>query len=99
VRHAQRGVAHLARLFAEDGAQQALLGGQLGLALRGDLADQDVAAADLGADADDAALVEVAQRVLADVRDVAGDLLGAELGVAGLELVFLNVNGGVDVVA
>ena len=37
-------------------------GGQLGLALRGDLADQDVAVTHLGADADDAALVEVRQR-------------------------------------
>ena len=44
-------VADLSRLFAEDGAQQALLGGQSALALRRDLADQDVARADLGADA------------------------------------------------
>ena len=43
VGHTQGGVADLAGLLAEDGAQQALLGGQLGLALRGDLADQDVA--------------------------------------------------------
>ena len=62
VRHAQAGVLHLARLFTEDRPQQALLGGQLGLALRRDLADQDVARLDLGADADDAVLVEVAQR-------------------------------------
>ena len=45
VGHAQGGVAHLAGLLTEDGAQQALLGGQLGLALRGDLTDQDVAGA------------------------------------------------------
>ena len=62
VRHAQAGVLHLARLFTEDRPQQALLGGQLGLALRRDLADQDVARLDLGADADDPVLVEVAQR-------------------------------------
>ena len=37
MRHTQRGVAHLAGLLAEDGAQQALLSGQLSLALRGDL--------------------------------------------------------------
>ena len=43
VRQAQRGVLHLAGLLAEDRAQQALLGGQLGLALGRDLADQDVA--------------------------------------------------------
>ena len=70
VRDLQRGVADLAGLLTEDRAQQALLRGQLGLALRRDLADEDVAGADLGADADDAALVEVGEDVLAQVGDV-----------------------------
>ena len=39
-------------------------------------------ALDLGADERDAALVELRERRVADVRDVGGDLLGAELGVA-----------------
>ena len=65
VGHLEAGVAHLAGLLTEDGAQQALLGGELGLALGRDLADQHVAGADLGADADDAAVVEVAQDVVA----------------------------------
>ena len=43
VRHAERGVLHLAGLLTEDRAKQALLGRQLGLALRRDLADEDVA--------------------------------------------------------
>ena len=94
VGHAQGGVAHLAGLLAEDGAQEALLAGQLGLPLGGHLAHEDVAAADLGADADDAALVEVGQGLLADVGDVAGDLLGAQLGVAGVDLVLLDVDRG-----
>ena len=51
----------------------------------------------LGADADDAALVEVLERLLADVGDVAGDLLGAELGVAGLDLELLDVDRGEEV--
>ena len=42
-RHLQRGVADVAGLLAEDRAQQLLLGGELGLALRRHLADQDVA--------------------------------------------------------
>ena len=92
VRHLQRGVAHLARLLAEDRAEQALLRGQLRLALGRDLADQDVARLDLGADPDDAALVEVGQHLLGDVRDVPGDLLGAQLGVAGVDLVLLDVD-------
>ncbi len=57
VGHAQRSIADFAGLLTEDGAQQALLSGQLGLALRGDLADQDIAGLDLGTDADDAAVV------------------------------------------
>ena len=92
VRHLQRGVAHLPGLLTEDRAQQALLGRELGLALRRDLADEDVAGADLGADADDAVLVEVLEDVLGEVRDVARDLLGAELRVAGVDLVLLDVD-------
>ena len=53
---------------------------------------------DLGADADDAALVEVGEDLLGDVRDVPGDLLRAELGVAGVDLVLLDVDRGEDVV-
>src|SRR3712207_9334049 len=59
---------------------------------RSDLADEDRARLDLRADADDARLVEVAEHVLADVRDVARDLLGAELRVAGLDLQLLDVD-------
>ena len=99
VGHLQRRVADLTRLLTEDRAQEALLRRELGLALRRDLADEHVAGADLGADADDAALVEVLQDVLGEVRDVAGDLLGAELGVAGVDLVLLDVDRGEHVVA
>ncbi len=94
VRHLQRGVADLAGLLTEDRPQQPLLRGQLGLALRGDLADQDVTVADLRADAHDAALVEICQHLIGDVRDIPGDLLGAQLGVAGVDLVLLDVNRG-----
>ena len=94
VGHLQRGVANLARLLLEDRADQLLLGRQLGLALRRDLAHEQVAGADLGADADDAAVVEVAQRLLRAVRDVARDLLVAELGRAGVDLVLLDVDRG-----
>ena len=92
VRHLQAGVADLAGLLAEDRAQQALFRRQLGLALRRDLADQHVAGADLGADADDAAVVEVAEDVVAEVGDVPADLLRPELGVAGIDLVLVDVD-------
>src|SRR3546814_19962916 len=44
--------------------------------LGGDLAGQNVARADLGTDIDDPGFVEVAQGLLADVRNVARDVLG-----------------------
>src|SRR5207237_8881285 len=50
----ERGVAHVAGLLAEDGAEQLLFRRQLRLALRRDLAPEDVARLDVGADADDA---------------------------------------------
>ena len=52
----------------------------------------------LGADAHDARLVEVLEGLLADVRDVAGDLFLAELGVARDALELLDVDRGEDVV-
>ena len=51
-----------------------------------------------GADRHDAGFVEVAQRFLADVRDVAGDFFRAELGVAGGDFEFLDVDRGEHVV-
>ena len=98
VRDLERGVADLARLLLEDGADQLLLRRQLGLALRRHLADEQVAGADLGADADDAAVVEVRERLLRAVRDVARDLLVAELRRAGVDLVLVDVDRAEHVV-
>ncbi len=95
---AQRAVLALFRLLGEDGHEELLFGGGLGLALRGDLPDEDVAFFDFGARDDDAPFVEEGLRLLAYVRHIAGDLLVAELGVAAFEFVLLDVDGGVDVV-
>ena len=52
----------------------------------------------VGADIDDAGFVEVLQRFLRNVRNVARDFLRPELGVAGHRLEFLDVDRGEDVV-
>src|SRR6266704_755731 len=85
-RHLEGRVLHVLGLLAEDGGEQLLLGGELGLALRGDLPDQDVAGLHVRADADDAALVQIDERLLGHVGDLARDLLAAALGVADVEL-------------
>ena len=93
----ERRVAHVAGLLAEDRAQQLFFRRQLRLALRRHLADEDVAGLDVGADADDAAVVEIAQVAFRHVRDVARDFFGPELGVARLDLELFDVDGGVVV--
>ena len=97
-RAVERSVANVAGFFAEDGAQQFFFRRQRGFALGRNLADQDVARLDDGADADDAAFIQVAQERLADVGNVASDFFGAELGVARFDFVLLDVNRGVVVV-
>ncbi len=75
----RRGVPHLAGLLAEDGPQEALLGVSSVSPLGVTLPTRHVAGADLGADADDAPLVEVLEDLLGEVRDVPGDLSGPSL--------------------
>src|SRR3954471_11182706 len=96
-RRLERCVANVASLLTEDRAEELLFRRELGLALRRDFAHEDVALLDRRADADDAALVEVAQCGLGHVRDVAGDLFGTELGVARFDLELFDVDRGVVV--
>ena len=96
-RHPEGGVLHIPGLVPEDRPKQLLLGGELGLPFGRDLANQDVPGLHIGADLDDPALVQELQRLLADVRDVPGDLLFAELSVPGDGLELLDVDRGVDV--
>jgi len=94
VRHPQRGVLYLAGLLTEYSSKQLLLGRQLGFALGCDLADQDISRPYLGADPDDAFLVQVTQALFAYVRNILGNLLFAQLGLTSFNFVFLNMNGG-----
>ena len=90
-------IFHVARLFAEDGPEQLLFRRELGLALRGYLAHEDVARLHGGADPDDTAVVEVLERLVADVRDVPGDFFLAELRIPDHALQLLDMDGGEDV--
>ncbi len=98
-RNAQRGVAHIGRFFAEDGAQQLFFRRHRGFALRRHLADQNIARIHFRADIDDARFVEVLEVFLADIRDVARDFLRPELGIARHGLEFFDMDRSEDVVA
>ncbi len=92
-RHTQRGVFDVGRLLAEDRPQQLLFRRQLGLALRRDLAHQDVAGAHFGADEGDTRFVELGESRITDVGDVGGDFLRPQFGVARDTGELFNVNG------
>ncbi len=96
-RNAQRAVLNVRSLLAEDRAQQLLFRGQLAFALRGDLADHDVAGADFRTDVHHAALVQAVQRLLGDVRDVGGDFLRPQLGVTRDAGQLFDVDRGVTI--
>jgi hypothetical protein len=62
---------------------------------RCNFAHQNRARLHLGADADDAALIQVAKHVFTDVGNVAGNFFRPQLRIAGFDLELLNVNRGV----
>ena len=96
-RAVERSVLHVAGLFAEDGAQQFLFRRELGFALRRHFAHQNVARLHRGADADDAAFVQVAQERIGDVGNVARDFFRPQLGVARFDFELFDVDRGVVV--
>ena len=94
VGHLQRGIPHLSGLLAKDGPEQPLLGGQLGLALGGNLTHQVIAGMNLGTNPDDTVLVQVLQGVLTHIGNIPGDFLRSQLGIPGFGLVLFNMDGG-----
>src|ERR1700738_3354972 len=97
-RDLERRILHVLRLLTEDRGEELLFRRQLRLALRRDLADEDIARLDVRADADDATFVEIRQRLLGDVRNLSRDLFLAALGVAHVQLELLDVDRRIDVV-
>src|SRR5208282_4719185 len=83
----QRSVAHVSGFFTENRAQQ--------LFFRRNLAYQNVARLHCRADADYAALVQIAQEALVDVGNVASNFLGTQLRVARFDFILFDVNRSV----
>src|SRR2546430_1079333 len=97
-RAVQRSVANIAGFFAEDSAQQFFFRRQGSLTFGSHLANKNVSRFHNRADADDSALVEVAEERFADVGNIASDFLRAKLGIARFDFIFLDVDRSVVVV-
>ena len=91
-------VSRTSEAFSPKIARRSFSSGVIGLSPFGVILPHRMSPAHLGADIDDARLVEVLERLFRDVRNVAGDFLGPELGVARHHLELLDVDRGEDVV-
>ena len=94
----QRGIAHIRGFFAKDRTQQFFLRRYRAFPLRGDLAAENIARVYFRPYINDTRLVEIAQGFLADVGNIPGDLLRAQLGIAGHDLEFLDMDRGEDII-
>ena len=97
-RNRERVVLHVFTRTTEDGVKQFFFGRQFTLALGRNLADQDVARANSGTNANDAVFIEVGKGFFGDVGNIASELLSAELGLPNLHIKIFDVNGGEGVV-
>ncbi len=97
VRHFQGGISHLSCFFTEDGTQQPLLRGKLGLALRRHLTYQNIACTHLCADADDTSIVQILKRIVTDTGNIPGDFFGSKFGITRLRFIFFHVHGRVNI--
>ena len=93
-RYAQRRIFNIAGLFTENCPQQFLLRREHGLALRRYLAHQHVTGSNFSTDTNNTGIIQVAQGLIADIRNVTGDLFLAQLGIPGHSLENLDMDRG-----
>ena len=92
VGHTQRTVPFLTGLFVKYGTYKTFFRRQLGFTLRCNFSYKDITGAYFRTDPDDTALIQVFARRFRNVGDVPGDLFRSQLGVAGITVIFFNMN-------
>src|SRR6266700_461866 len=92
MRHTQRRILHLTRLLTKDRTQQLLLSRQLRLTLRRNLAHQNILSPHLRTNINDPPLIQIAQTLLTHIGNIPRNLLRAQLRIASLNLILLNMD-------
>ena len=95
--YTQGAVAYFASLFTKDSTQQAFFSGELGFTLRSNLAYQNIARAYFSTNADNAALIQILQCVVAYIGQLASNFFFTQLGVAGIAIIFFNMDRSKDI--
>ena len=92
MRHSQRCIFYVAGLLAKDGAEQTLFRRKFLFAFGRDLTDENIIRSNFRSDADDSILIQILDRIFAHVGNIARDLFRAQLGIARLHFIFLDMN-------
>ena len=82
----------------ENRMQQFFFRCQFGFTFGTDLADQNIARLDVRPDLHDPILVQVAQRLFADIGNVASEFLASQLGFANLNVKVFDMNRSISVI-
>ena len=96
-RNTQGGIPDITGLFSEDCPEELLFRGELRFALGGDLSDEDVPRLHRHAHTDDAAVIQISQRLFSQIGDIPRNLFLAELRIPRHRLKFLDMNRGIDI--
>ncbi len=93
----QTRILYIRCLFTENGSQQTLFRSKFRLGLRSNFTDENIARLHFRAESDDSVDAEISQKILADVRNIAGDLFGTEFRIAARNLELINMNTGINI--
>ena len=97
VRYTQGAVTYLTCFFTKDSTQQTFFSSQLGFAFRSNLTYQNIARTYFCTNADNATFVQILQSFVRYVRNLAGDFLFTKLGIAGITVIFFNMDRSKDI--
>ena len=96
--HFQRSITNFSCFLTEDCTKQSFLSSKLCLSLRSNFTNQNITGTNLCTDTDNAVLVKVFERVVADTRYITGDLFVTKLGVSRLCIVLIDMNRCINII-
>ena len=97
MRYTQGAVTYFTCFFTKDSTQKTFFSSQLGFAFRSNLTYQNIARTYFSTNADNTTLVQILQSFVRYVRNLAGDFLFTKLGIAGITVIFFNMDRSKDI--
>ena len=97
VRNFKGVITNFSCLFAENSTEKSFFCCKLSFTLRCYLTNEDITCADFSTDTNDSAVVKILESVIADIRNVTGDLFGSELCISCFDLIFFDMDRSVHI--